>query len=196
MGREATGFIDYGGRRGDGRALLEAGELILRGEVKARLARSSLTNPRIEGDALVLDAPDGRLAIDVGAVEAGRWIEALSRAAPTLAEKLGIQAGGPVWVWGQTDDSALNGALAESRPAQPGAAALHLAIVSTKDDLASALAQRGDADAALWLVYPKGRREFGDAAIRATMRETGYIDSKSCAVSAALTATRYGRRKT
>lgn len=193
MGREATGFIDYGGHGGEGRALLEADELILRGEVKARIARSLLANPRAEGDELVLDAPNGRLAIGVGAVEAERWLKALARAAPTLAEKLGVQTGAAVWVWGPADDVALQAALGDTRPERPGVAAVHVAVVGSQDDLSNALAERGDANAPLWLIYRKGSSGFGDAAIRATMRERGYIDSKACSVSDVLTATRYGR---
>jgi hypothetical protein len=44
----------------------------------------------------------------------------------------------------------------------------------------------------IWAVYPKGRNvPFGDSAIRDTLRAHGFRDTKSCAVSARLTATRY-----
>ena len=49
---------------------------------------------------------------------------------------------------------------------------------------------------ALWCVYPKGRTSpVGDAVVRAYLRQRGYIDSKSSAISDRLTATRYARTK-
>ena len=43
--------------------------------------------------------------------------------------------------------------------------------------------------------YPKGKgAAYGDTAIRNFLRQRGYVDSKSCAVSPELTATRYGRK--
>ena len=46
----------------------------------------------------------------------------------------------------------------------------------------------------LWTVYPKGKAgQFGDTAIRTALRDAGWRDTKSCAVSERLTATRYNR---
>jgi hypothetical protein len=47
----------------------------------------------------------------------------------------------------------------------------------------------------LWAVYPKGMAANpGEAAIRSALRSAGWMDNKTCAVSARLTATRYGRK--
>ena len=48
----------------------------------------------------------------------------------------------------------------------------------------------------IWMIYPKGKAaQPSDAEIRSHLRGMGLIDTKSCAVSAQLTATRYIRRK-
>lgn len=44
----------------------------------------------------------------------------------------------------------------------------------------------------LWTIYPKGRGvAFGEREIRTALRAAGFRDTKSCAVSGLLTATRY-----
>jgi hypothetical protein len=69
-------------------------------------------------------------------------------------------------------------------------------VLNTPGDLANAFALAEDApDLPLWCVYPKGKSTVSDAVVRDYLRGRGYIDSKSCAVSARLTATRYGLRQ-
>ena len=71
-----------------------------------------------------------------------------------------------------------------------------LAILATEADLMSAYAvAEQNPQLMLWCVYPKGKgAAYGDTAIRNFLRQRGYVDSKSCAVSPELTATRYGRK--
>lgn len=195
MGREAATRLTYGGTKGEGRALLESDELILRGAVKARLPRADLSNARVEGDDLTIDTPAGPLHLGLGAVEAGRWLAALAKPAPTLADKLGVKAGMMIWSRRVDADPTLSAALAGATQGAPSEAALGVAVVETADALEETLAERGAGGAPLWLVYRKGAQGFGDAAIRGRMRELGFVDSKSCAVSTAFTATRYAPRK-
>lgn len=193
MGREAAARLTYGGTTGEGRALLESDELILRGAVKARLPRASLSNARVEGDDLTIDTPAGPLRLGLGAVEAGRWLTALAKPAPTLADKLGVKPGVTIWSRRVDADPALAAALAGATAASPDQAALGVAVVETADELEEVLARKGAGAAPLWLIYRKGAHAFGDAAIRRRMRELGFVDSKSCAVSPAFTATRYAQ---
>jgi hypothetical protein len=70
-------------------------------------------------------------------------------------------------------------------------------VLASHADLEAALAVARAAPALpLWCVYGKGKHGgIGDAAIRKYLRDHGYIDSKSCAVSDNLTATRYGAKQ-
>jgi hypothetical protein len=195
MGREAIADVDYAGRRGRAKVLLESDALIVRAPVAARIARADLTSVKVVGDALILDAPDGPLSLVLGAVAAGRWLKAVNTPPPTLAAKLGLDAGAPVWTWGDLEDPALVLALVETRRVAAAEARLGLARVGSEADLAAALTTFADAPGPLWIVHGKGRSAFGDNAVRAVMRAGGWIDSKVCAVSETLSATRYGRRK-
>jgi hypothetical protein len=71
-----------------------------------------------------------------------------------------------------------------------------VAVLHTTADLKQAFRVAQDHPTMpLWCVYEKGSAaQLGDAAIRDYLRGSGYIDTKACAVSAQLTATRYHLR--
>ena len=68
-----------------------------------------------------------------------------------------------------------------------------IACIERPDDLSAARTlHAAHPSLALWAVYPKGRGvTFGENEIRASLRAKGFRDTKSCAVSERLTATRY-----
>jgi hypothetical protein len=78
---------------------------------------------------------------------------------------------------------------------EPPHAAMLIARIDGPDDLAAAMAAQADCPGLpIWAIYPKGKNQtFGDGAIRAALRAAGFRDTKSCAVSDRLTATRYAR---
>ena len=196
MGREAVCTIHFRGEAAEGKALLEGEVLILRGDIRARISRSAITSTEVQGDTLALVADGQPLMLDLGAKEAARWHTALLKAAPTLAEKLGIGPASRVFVVGSVCDPCLAAAVDPAcAPSLPQAQML-LAVVLTARDLDDALATARLAPALpLWCVYRKGKAPVSDGMIRIRLRNEGMIDTKSCAVSELLTATRYAFRK-
>lgn len=197
MGREAVAVAHWRGTVEEVKALLESQEIILRGAIKARILRSGISNIAVDGDELSLCSNGELLTLELGAAEAVKWRDTLLKPPPSLAGKLGIGPDSPAFVMGNSDDSELNGALAGAKCASPSDAHVLLAITKSPADLAAAFATATQRpELFLWCVFNKGIAvEFGDTAVRAFMRERGYIDSKSCAVSAQLTATRYGLKE-
>ncbi len=194
MGREASGQCQWAGQSGVAKVLLEPHEIILRGGVKARIPRASISAFSAQGDDLVLKTPQGQLVASLGAKEAVKWAEALARPLPSLASKLGIGGASPALLIGETNDEALLDALAgHHRAANADDAALIIAIIDGPASLDAAMTL---ADGRfLWCVYPKGKAAgFGDMDIRNHLRGAGWIDSKTSAVSDRLTATRYRRK--
>jgi hypothetical protein len=196
MGREAIAQCSWQGQSGEAKVLLESQEIILRGTIKARIARSEITSFAVDGETLRVTAPDGVLLAELGAKEAGKWAEALAKPAPSLASKLGIGSDKPAFLLGETDDEALLDALAgHHRVDRAERASVIVALIDGETSLDAALELAGEHRLMLWCVYPKGKGAvFGDSAIRAHLRGAGWIDNKSCAVSDRLTATRYGRK--
>ena len=196
MGREAIAQCSWQGQSGEAKVLLESQEIILRGPIKARIARSGITAFVVEGETLRVSTSDGVLVAELGAKEAGKWAEALAKPAPSLASKLGIGGEKPAFLLGDTEDEALLDALAgHHRVDQAERASVIVALIYGETSLDAALELAGEHGLMLWCVYPKGKSAaFGDSAIRAHMRGAGWMDNKNCAVSERLTATRYGRK--
>jgi hypothetical protein len=196
MGREATAACEWKGQRGTVKALLDSRELILRGDVRDKIARGDIAAVSVEGDALILDIQGARLTLNLGAAEAAKWQAALLKRLPTLAEKLGIDAARPAFVWGNTDDQELAAALAGATAPAIADASVLVAVLSSEAQLDNAFEIATTAPTLpLWCVYPKGKSaDPSDSIVRTFMRDRGYMDNKTCAVSERLTATRYDKR--
>lgn len=197
MGRETVAVAHWRGEVAEVKALLESQEIILRGTIRARMARSGIANVAVDGEVLTLLSDGEPLVLGLGAKEAAKWRDTLAKPPPSLASKLGIGEGRPAFVMGTGDDIALADALEGARCATTAEAGVLLAILATEADLMSAYAvAEQNPQLMLWCVYPKGKgAAYGDTAIRNFLRQRGYVDSKSCAVSPELTATRYGRKE-
>jgi hypothetical protein len=198
MGLEARCTCRLNDGSGEVRALLETRELILRGELKRKFPIATISQIRVDGGDLCFRVGKEKVALKLGAAVAGRWAKKLAAPPRTLAQKLGIAPSSKALVIGAVEDAALRDALAGSEAAGPDEAKLSLAVVTDAAALDCALEIHASlpSGAPIWVVYAKGSRAvFGEASVRAIMRATGYIDSKVSAVSDALSATRYGRRK-
>lgn len=189
MGREAAAEAEYLGQAGTVKAFLEGNALILRGALRARIARGDLAGWRAEGAALHLMAGGAPLVLRLGEAEAAAWVRALDRPVPTLAGKLGLAPGLAVHLMGPAPP-ALREAMAGVVEVQPAEAALTLAVLDRPEALAAALAlARG---CPIWTLHRKGpAADPGESAVRAAFRGIGWRDTKSCAVDAEWSATRY-----
>lgn len=196
MGREARVQATVGGASAEVQALLESRELILRGGLRRRWALDTLAGTAVDGGALAFVAGGEAVRLELGAAEAAAWAKKIATPPPTLAAKLGVGAATPAFTCGPLDDAALAAALQGATTADAKAAGQLVAVVLDAAGLAAALRQMARLPAArhAWLVYPKGKAANpGDAAIREAWRGAGFNDTKTCAVSATLTATRYSR---
>ena len=195
MGLEATCLCRWSGGEAPVKALLESHELILRGALKRRLPIADMLAFAATGEDLTITMTDGAYSLALGTRTAAFWAEKLAKPPPTLKAKLGITEAGSVCVIGAIGDEALSEAAFGASAAVMGAK-LSIAQVDDEHALAVVLDIHAAAPARqpLWLVYPKGSKgPLNEAAVRRILREAGYADSKSCAVSATHTATRYAK---
>jgi hypothetical protein len=199
MGREARCTARVGAESADATALLESTAIVLRGALKRRWDIAALQTLRVEDGELRFEAGDEAVALALGEPEAGKWLKKLQTPPPTLAAKLGISADNRALLIGPTSgtlDPALAEALAAGLTSNPREAALLVAVVCKRDELARlADFHAGMRCKTVWVVHPKGPgANPSDADVRLEMRARGYVDNKTSAVSDALTATRYVRR--
>jgi hypothetical protein len=191
MGREATVRVEYAGRSGDAKALLEAEGLIFRAPMTGRISRATISDLTVEEGALVGIATEGEFRLHLGEAEAAKWKSALKRPLPTLAEKMSVKPGLAIWTSGAFDTPELAALMEGTVLVRSAFAELRLIRAESLVALMKGLEASNDAASPIWVVHGKGRSPFGGNATRQTMRELGYVDVKSCAVSTDLSATRY-----
>ncbi len=198
MGRETTCRCTWGSETGICKVLLEPPEIIVRGPMRRKAAIASLSNVRIEDEALCFNTNSEPVELALSAVQCERWLKALTTPAPTLAAKLGIQSGTRICVIGEAEDSALEEAIAIGTSTPAKEADMLIAVVRDADALHKAFGQwvRSPQHPPVWVVYLKGRKQpIGESEIRSFMRGNGLIDTKVASVSAVLTALRFAHRK-
>ncbi|MET3711524.1 hypothetical protein ABIC65_002233 [Sphingomonas trueperi] len=176
--------------------LLEADALILRGAIRRHFARSRLESLRVDSGLLRFDCGGESVALHLGESAVAKWMAAIQQVPPSLREKLGLARDRAYWVGPPATEPELIAAIDGACTAFPDEAAVLLGVVEQPADLDALIAaQPLPTRLPLWAIYPKGKAvPFGDAAVRVALREAGYRDTKSCAVSARLTATRYHPR--
>lgn len=196
MGREAVAVCHWQGEVAEARLHLDSQALTLRGEMRADILRADICEVVLADDGVCVRTDGADLLMEFGAADAARWQKALLKKPPTLAEKLGVSPDTRAFVQGAFEDAVLSEALERAVTKDVTQAALLIAIVMDEPGLhdAAGLAQAHPGKH-IWMIYRKGKNvAVGGMAVRTYMRDLGFIDSKSCAVSDQLTATRYRLR--
>lgn len=199
MGREAVCTCDWAGEVTEVKALLETGELILRGGLRKRLPFHEIQNVKALDDRLCIRVAGERVELLLGAAAAQKWADAITSPPPSLAKKLGITQQTVVRAIGNICDESLKEALGEAAKISLQNADLLVACVETPGAL-SAVLKQSSADLAkgvpIWIVYAKGPgHALNEALIRSLLRANGLMDTKVASVSAKFTALRFNLRK-
>ena len=194
MGREAVCLCRWDAHKGEVKALLESHELILRGEIKRKVAVADLKSVTVDGDDLRFKVGRESVALRLGAKDAASWAKKIATPPPSLKEKLGLKDGAKALAIGPLKDAVLAEALKGATTTSATKAALAVAVIENDKDLAKAISACPPATP-IWIVHRKGKAAtFGDTPIRAAMRAKGFMDTKVSAVSADFSATRYLRK--
>jgi hypothetical protein len=198
MGLEAKCRCRWSGGSGEVKALLEAHELILRGDVKGRLRIAEISDLRARGGDLHFRHSADEFVLELGVDRALRWAKKIATPPPSLAKKLGVTSGSKVMLIGPLRDAVLQEALKDAIATRKEEVLLSLAVVHDAQALKKALGRHESAAVGtpIWIVYEKGpKAAFGEGAVRSFMRGAGYRDNKVSAVSDTLTAMRYARKE-
>lgn len=188
MGQEAICRVECPAGAGEAKALLESTEVLVRGPFRWRVRFAELQSVEVEKEKLVLNAAGGTTALSLGEKTAAKWADRI-RNPPSLMKKLGVKPGSRYAISGSAPRDFLNdleGTGAEEVTRSPE---LLFAFPESEADLAPVW----NMAPAVWVIYPKGRKDFTEAQIRRQGRAAGMMDTKVASVSAVLTATRFSR---
>jgi hypothetical protein len=183
-----------GRKTSTGKARLEETDLLFRGEddVRFKVAIKDLTAVTVRGGALHLEWPEGKAVLDLGD-QAPRWVEKIKNP-PSLLDKLGVKPGLRVSVVGLEDRRFLDDLAARvddlTRGRAKAGSDLVLVAMSDRAELPrlAKLRESIKATGAIWVVWPKGRKEFREDDVRDFGKTAGLVDVKVARFSDTLSA--------
>ena len=199
MGRELVCNIRIGGKTTSAKALLETNEIVVRGDLRLKIPLATLKSVSARDGELHLKWPEGSAVLELGE-QAEKWAHRILHPKST-ADKLGIKPGLIISALSMPDGSLATSLRAEakkfsdSRPLKDSdlifVGAETLAGLTRVARLVDSLATAG----ALWIVYPKGKREIKEQHVLDAGRKAGLVDVKVVSFSATHTALKFVRPK-
>lgn len=200
MGREILCRAKSAGRWFQGKALLETTEIIFRGDLRLKIPFVSLESAVARNGELHLKWPGNAAVFELGD-QAEKWAQKILHP-KSISDKLGLKPGLRISLLRMSDDDFLRdardtaAAFSTSKPLRDsdmiffGADAVEGLARIPK--LLPSLAATG----ALWVVYPKGRKEITELQVLHAGRNAGLVDIKVVGYSATHTALKFVRPKT
>ena len=199
MGRELQCAIRIGGKTSAGKALLETNEILFRGEPRLKIPFASLKSVVAKHGELHLKWPGKSAVFELGE-QSEKWAHAILHP-KSVAEKLGVKPGSRISLLRLPSPELLKdarksaSAFAEDKPLK-GSDVIFLGAEATSElprikKIIPSLASNG----ALWIVYPKGRKEITELQVLAAGRDAGLVDIKVVSYSPTHTALKFVRPK-
>ncbi len=200
MGRELLCTVRAGGKTGRGKALLETNEILFRGDFRLKIPFASLKSVVVREGELHLEWPEGSLVLELGE-QAEKWVHKILHPKST-AEKLGIKPGLVISAVAMENGDFVQTLRANAKgfsDAKPlvdsdlifFCVAKAVELTRTKK-LAPSLARAG----ALWIVYPKGRKEITELQVLSAGQAAGLVGIKVVSFSATHTALKFVKPRT
>jgi hypothetical protein len=199
MGNEAACTAHFGKKKLTGKALLETSELLFRpadGSPRLKISFSAIKSAKTVDGGLHLQTADGPAIFELGPT-ADKWCHKILHP-KTRAEKIGIKPGMKISLLGELDQEftkqlrTATKNIHESK-LDPDSDLVFLNVDSTSA-LASGITKVAKAikgAAALWVVYPKGKREITENGVISAGRKAGLKDVKVVGFSTTHTALKF-----
>jgi len=199
MGNEALCRAEFSGQPQTGTVLLETTELIFRpsdGSKPVKIPFSTIKSAKAQNGELHLHTPNGPIRFILGPT-AEKWCHKILHP-KTRSEKLGLKPGVNVSLIGSFDQEFLNElrdtkAILQKGKINAACDLVFLSADSTKH-LAPAVSKAAKSikgSTALWIVYPKGKKEITENDVLSTGRKSGLKDVKVVGFSPTHTALKF-----
>jgi hypothetical protein len=189
MGKERECKLRYGGETQEGKAYLETDYVLFRGNERLKVAFKDLKGVKAERGLLRLEFTGGPAVLELGKA-AEKWADKILHP-PSRLDKLGIKRGTKIQVIGPVDRDFLKEAKAGGAVMDGSPADLVLFAANQAADLRRI--PKPAAQAALWVIYPKGVEAIREIAVIEAGRTAGLKDTKVARFSDTHTALRFSR---
>jgi hypothetical protein len=182
MGLESSSEARTGHQRSKGKAQLESDALIFRGDFRVKVPLAAIRDASAKNGVLTVKHADGTLALELG-TGAAKWADRIKNP-KSVMDKLGVKNGQRVVILGVADaqlakDLAARGAKVSAGRMKPGADVVFLGVerASTLSRL-MALERSIARNGAIWVLWPKGRADLNEDAVRGAALRAGLVDVK------------------
>ena len=199
MGNEASCTAHFGKKKLTGKALLETSEILFRptdGSPRLRIPFCTIQSAKAVDGELRLQSADGLAIFDLGAT-AEKWCQKILHP-KSRPEKLGLKKGMNVALMGDFDQDFAKELRAITQNIQDtkidATSELILLSVGSTKSLATGMdkaARTIKGATALWIVYPKGKKEITENDVLSAGRKAGLKDVKVVGFSATHTALKF-----
>lgn len=195
MGNEATCAVRFGKQQSKGKALLETSEILFRGDFRLKIPFSSIKSAKSVDGELRVQTPEGLAVFELGAA-AAKWCDKILHP-KSRVEKLGIKSGAKVSLLGNFDEEfhrelrERNILITNGKTTEDGEWIFFAADLQKHLAQVSKIAKSLKGAAALWIVYPKGRKDITENDVLAAGRKAGLKDVKVVGFSATHTALKF-----
>lgn len=195
MGNELSCTARFGKQESAGKALLETSEILFRGEFRLKIPFSSIQSLKAADGELLVQTAEGLAVFALGDA-AAKWREKILHPKSRL-EKVGVKPAGRVSLIGSFDEDFLQELAQQTDVVVKGKVGassewIFLAVESKKElTRVPRVAKTLKGAAALWIVYPKGRKEITELDVISAGRKAGLKDVKVVGFSSTQTALKF-----
>jgi hypothetical protein len=187
--------VQFGEQQSNGKALLETSEILFRGDFRLKIPFSSIKSAKSVDGELRLQTLEGIVVFELGDA-AAKWCDKILNP-KSRVEKLGVKRGARVSLRGKFDENFLRELREMDSVVTVGKAAEDAEWIFFTADLKKQLAQVSKlakslkGAGAIWIVYPKGRKDITENDVLAAGRKAGLKDVKVVGFSATHTALKF-----
>ena len=195
MGNGTACRVRYEKQESAGKALLEASEILFRGDFRLKIPFTTIQSAKALGGELRLQTTAGLVVFELGEA-AEKWCDKILHPKPRM-EKLGVKTGAKVSLHGEFDAAFLRELGGLTKLLSKGKVAADSGWIffaaDSKEGLSGLLkiAKSMKGAAALWIVYPKGQKHITENDVLASGRKTGLKDVKVVGFSPTHTALKF-----
>lgn len=196
MGNEAQCVVRIGSKKVSGKALLETTEIIFRSEtLRLKIPFAQMKSVKAVDGELRVQSSDGPIVFELGP-HAEKWTDKILNPKSRM-EKLGVKQNAKVTVIGKIDPEFEAELTRLSPDFNRGTIAKDIEwiflICETQKDLAKTIniAKIMRGAVALWIVYPKGRKDITEMDVLNTGRKARLKDIKVMSFSSTHTALKF-----